>query len=235
MGSPESPVYAYLTNPTMVDFSGHLAAVFFVSGCNFRCGFCHNPDLMRKKQKGISWEQLDAACRNFRKQWVDGAVITGGEPTLSEDLPELIDRLKSHGWAVKLDTNGSRPEMLNEVLPLVDYVAMDVKAGLSKYPELCGFEDTERIRRSMDVIRRKARDYEFRTTLIESFHSDEQVGEMGDLVSKSRRYVLQPFIPKEDLPDVTFRSLTRTSPDRLVEVRNRLAGCADEVLVRGEF
>ena len=137
-----SSIYAYLEKPSMVDYPGHFAAVFFISGCSFTCGFCHNAALMGKKQAGLSWETLEAACARFKKDWVNGIVLTGGEPTTAGDLVDLIHFFKERfGFSVKLDTNGSNPERLAECLPLIDYVAMDIKCGLSAYSELAGFPD----------------------------------------------------------------------------------------------
>ena len=228
-----SSIYAYLEKPSMVDFPKHFAAVFFVSGCNFTCGFCHNATLMGKKQVGLSQEKLEAACTQFKNNWVNGVVITGGEPTLAEDLPELIRFFKSFGFAVKLDTNGSNPRKLAECLPLVDYVAMDIKAGFSLYPKFVGFPNLGKIRESIDLIRTQAKDYEFRTTIIESIHTDEQVDEMAQLVRGTKRYVLQAFIPREELPSPQFRTMPRTTAARLTQIKERLEGTTDELLVRG--
>ena len=229
-----SPVYAYLRRPSLVDFRSHLAAVFFVSGCNFRCGFCHNAALLGQPRPGMPWSRLAEACTRFRDNWVDAAVITGGEPTLAGELTALIQFLKGFGWAVKLDTNGSNPDIVRRCLPLVDYVAMDVKAGPSRYAELTGCPDTESIRASVRLIMQEARDYEFRTTLIDPFHDDDQVHEIGSLLNGARRAVLQPFVPKEDLPNPGLRALSRTSPDRLREARDLLRGCAQHVTILGE-
>ncbi|VGO21694.1 anaerobic ribonucleoside-triphosphate reductase activating protein [Pontiella sulfatireligans] len=228
-----SDVYAYLEKPSMVDYPKRFAAVFFISGCNFTCGFCHNAALMGKKQAGLSWEKLEAACTKFKKDWVNGVVITGGEPTTSSELPELIRFFKRFGFAVKLDTNGSNPERLAECLPLVDYLAMDVKIGFSGYPDLVGYSNTANIQQSIDLIRAKAKDYEFRTTVIETVHSDEQMDEVRQLVEGSKRYALQAFIPRDDLPEERYRTVPRTTSARLHELRDRMAGCAGEILLRG--
>ena len=218
----------------MVDYPGRFAAVFFTSGCNFGCGFCHNAALMEKQQTGLSWDQLAAACAKFRKDWVNGVVITGGEPTCTEGLTELIRFFKERfGFAVKLDTNGSNPDLLAECLPLVDYVAMDIKCGLSAYAEVVRFSDTEKINRSIELIRESAKDYEFRTTVIDSIHTDEQMDEVRQTVQGSRRYALQAFIPRAELPGAAYRTLPRTTAARLHELRDRLAGCAEEILLRG--
>jgi pyruvate formate lyase activating enzyme len=228
-----SPVYGFLKNPSMVDFEGHLAAVFFLSGCNFRCGFCHNAELMGQHRPGLSWERLKEVCREFAGNWVTGAVVTGGEPTLSKDLPALLDFLKRFGWKIKLDTNGSNPAMLRSCLSRVDYVAMDIKTAPSHYPHLTGFHDTGLLHESAELIRREAADYEFRTTIIESAHSDELVDEMAAFIGTSRRYILQPFIPSDRLPNRQYHACKRTSPDRLTKVAERMSHCSDEVRVRG--
>ncbi len=218
----------------MVDFPGHLAAVFFVSGCNFDCGYCHNPSLMRKKQVGLTWERLGEVCDRFMVNWTTAAVITGGEPTLSEDLLELINFFRSLGWRVKLDTNGSQPGVLASVAPLLDYIAMDVKAGLSHYPELTGLEEIDTITESINILKASGTEYELRTTLIETFHDDKQLMEIAGMIRGAARYVLQPFVPREDIPRDDFRGFSRTTPDRLQEAKALMEEYVDEVLIRGE-
>ena len=229
-----SSIYAYLEKPSMVDYPRHFAAVFFISGCSFTCGFCHNAALMGKKQSGLSWEVLEAACAKFKEDWVNGIVISGGEPTTAADLMDLIHFFKERfGFSVKLDTNGSNPERLAECLPHVDYVAMDIKCGLSAYPEFVNFSDIGKIQQSIDLIRAKARDYEFRTTVIETVHTDEQMNEVYDAVKGARRYVLQAFIPRDELPEEQYRTTPRTTAARLHELRDLMNGCAEEILLRG--
>ena len=218
----------------MVDYPKHFAAVFFISGCGFSCGFCHNAALIGKKQAGLSWEQLETLCTRFKKDWVNGVVITGGEPTGADDLPELIRFFKDRfGFAVKLDTNGSSPERLAECLPLVDYVAMDVKCGWSAYPEIAGFSGTEKTQQSVDLIRAEAPDYEFRTTVIETIHTDEQMDEIKEIIGGSKRYALQSFIPRAELPEERYRNIPRTTAARLHELKTRMTGSAEEILLRG--
>lgn len=230
-----SPVYGYLQRCSMVDFPGRLAAVLFTTGCNFRCGFCHNAALLRKRQDGLSWQRLEEALDHFRGQWADGVVITGGEPTIWEQqLEDLIDFFKRAGMAVKLDTNGSRPDVLERVLHKVDYVAMDVKCATPGYARLVGYEDIHNVHRSVDLIKSSALDYEFRSTIIEGVHSDDEMMAIADLIRGARRYVLQPFVPRENLPDPALRKARRTSPDRLQELRRLMGNAAREVVVRGQ-
>jgi pyruvate formate lyase activating enzyme len=229
----ESPVYALLEKPSLIDYPGFLCGVFFISGCNFSCGFCHNAPLMGKKQKGIPWSRLDEICRRFKTEWVDAVCITGGEPTLASDLIRLIEFFRGYGFKIKLDTNGALPDVLKECLPLVDYVAMDIKAGLSGYPNLVGFTRTERITESVRLIMESGKEYEFRTTVIEPFHTDEQMREIAELIRGARRYCIQPFIPKDDLPDPRLRETKRTTPARLRRIEALMKPCVQEIVVRG--
>ncbi len=233
MSAACSAVHAILKSPSMVDFPGHLSGVFFISGCNFRCGFCHNAELLGTPKSGMPMGQLEAACRRFRENWVDAAVITGGEPTLDDRLVDLIARLRGWGFKVKLDTNGSRPDVLEAVLPSVDFVAMDVKCGLENYPEFVKFAHPERIARSIELVRRRATAYEFRTTVLPAFHSDAEMRRIADLVRGARRYALQAFVPRDNLPDPALRRTPRTSPERMEQVAALVADSADEVVVRG--
>ncbi|NOY79435.1 MAG: anaerobic ribonucleoside-triphosphate reductase activating protein [Kiritimatiellaeota bacterium] len=233
MSDERSAVYGVLKSPSLVDFPGRLSAVFFVSGCNFRCGFCHNAELLGTPKPGMPVDQLEAACGRFRDNWVDGAVITGGEPTLDDRLADLIVRLRKWGFKIKLDTNGSRPEFLATVLPLVDFVAMDVKCSLESYPEFVKFDHPERIARSVELVRREARAYEFRTTVLPAFHSDAEMRRIADLVRGARRFALQAFVPRDNLPDRALRRAPRTSPERLQQVAALVADSASEVVVRG--
>lgn len=228
-----SPIYAFLEKPSMIDFPGHLCGVFFTSGCNFTCGFCHNAVLMGKPQKTLSWERLHEVCQRFKDEWTDAVCITGGEPTLQPELIQLIRFFRERGFKIKLDSNGSRPEVLKDCLPLIDLVAMDIKSGPSGYEELTGFSDLEKIRESIELIMNSGVDYEFRTTVLTPVHSDEQMLEIGELIQGAKRYTLQAFVPQDVLPDPTFRTLKRTTPDRLHELEKLMAPFADEIIVRG--
>lgn len=229
----ESPVYAFLERPSMIDYAGYLCGVFFISGCNFSCGFCHNATLMGTKQVSLPWNRLDEICRKFKKEWVDAVCITGGEPTLSPDLISLIHFFRRYGFKIKLDSNGARPDVLAECLPLIDYIAMDIKAGLSGYPDLVGFIRTEQIAESVKLIMSSGVDYEFRTTVIEPFHTDEQMLEAGQLIQGAKRYCLQSFIPKDTLPDPEFRDYKRTNPARIRYLEKLMKPYVQELVVRG--
>ncbi len=229
-----SPVYGYLKRPSMVDYPGRLAAVMFTTGCNFQCGFCHNAALMCHRQEGLPWEKLEASCRNFKEHWVNAVVLTGGEPTLwAAELPRLIALYRRLGFAIKLDTNGSRPEVLEQIIPLVDYVAMDIKCGLANYGEFVGFADGDKIRASIELIKALAPEHEFRTTVVEAVHDEQEMLAIKALVQGARRYFLQPFLPRENLPEEIYRDMHRTSPELLERYRQLMADCAETVDLRG--
>ncbi len=230
-----SPVYGFLRNPSMIDFPGRISGVVFVAGCNFKCGFCHNAALMGQSRPGLPWSKLEEYCDLLTKQWADGMVISGGEPTLLGDgLKRLIDFIKNFGLAVKLDTNGSRPEVIRSVLSRLDYVAMDIKCSLPRYPMIAGFKQPDRIAESIELLKESGVEYEFRTTIVESVHNLAEIAVIGDLVRPCRRYVLQTFIPRSDLPGEEMRNQARTSPEYLHEAKAILEnnGCAREILIR---
>ena len=179
-----------LQKTSLLDFPEKIAAIVFTMGCNFRCGYCHNPELINGEAK---IEEVFEFLKT-REGKLDGVVIPGGEPCLQKDLPEFIKQLKELGFAVKLDTNGSFPEMLEKVLPDLDYVAMDIKAPLEKYSQIVNVDvDTSKILKSIEVLKNGGVDYEFRTTVVKSQLSFEDFEKIGQLIQGAPRYYLQRF------------------------------------------
>lgn len=179
-----------LQKTSLLDFPEKIAAIVFTVGCNFRCGYCHNPELINGEAK---IEEVFEFLKT-RQGKLDGVVITGGEPCLQKDLPEFIKQVKELGFAVKLDTNGSFPEMLEKVLPDLDYVAMDIKAPLEKYSQIVNVDvDTLKILKSIEVLKNGGVDYEFRTTVVKSQLSFEDFEKIGQLIQGAPRYYLQRF------------------------------------------
>lgn len=215
MKTGDSPVYAYQRRASMIDFPGRMAAVFLTAGCNFRCGFCHNPHLIEPSEQTLPWEQLEAICSKFQEQWVNAAVVSGGEPTRHKNLPDLIQFFKQFGWAVKLDTNGSNPDLLEGLLPDVDYVAMDIKCSLDCYPQLTGYKRTDKLKRSIELLKQNSTPFEFRTTVISTVHNKEELEQIAMLAEGAPLHILQPFVPRDNLPNEQMRNLPRTSPDML--------------------
>ena len=231
-----SPVHGILRNASLVDFPGRLAAVVFLTGCNFKCGFCHNANLMgRVDAAGVPWTEVEKTCRRFRDNWVTGAVVTGGEPTLNPGVFQVVDRLREWGFALKLDTNGSRPDVLAKLLPLVDYVAMDVKFAPADYPARAGFDDLAALTESIRLIQAGARDYEFRTTVIAAWHSADSIRAIGEWVRGAKLHVLQAFVPRDDLPDPACRKLRETPAEIMHPLADILRGYVGRVEIRGEF
>jgi pyruvate formate lyase activating enzyme len=188
-----------LIKTSVVDYPGKVAAVVFVGGCNFRCPYCYNVDLVLRPES-LPDIEIGEVLRFLaeRHGFVDGVVITGGEPTLQPDLADFIRELKALGLAVKLDTNGYRPQALRRLLQerLLDYVAMDVKSSLEKYPMVTGRKvDAKRIEESVQLLLSSGIEYEFRTTVVPGMVAVEDVDAIAQLIAGARRYFLQQFQP----------------------------------------
>ena len=182
---------------SLVDYPGKVACTLFTGGCNLRCPYCHNSELLEGEMPSQDMEEV-MAYLDVRKGILDGVVISGGEPCLQSDLVPFLARLKEKGLLVKLDTNGYRPDVFRQAVEkrVVDYVAMDIKTSLDEYPKLCGVEniDTSRIKESIDYLMTGVVDYEFRTTVVEPLHHEENFKKIGQITKGCRRYFLQSFV-----------------------------------------
>lgn len=183
---------------TLIDFPGHIAATVFTVGCNFRCPFCHNPELVSGGNIRISSGVENDFFRLLeeRKGKLEGVCITGGEPTLQPDIIEFIRKIKNLGYKVKLDSNGARPDVLRLLFSekLLDFVAMDIKNSPEKYAETANNPvDLERIRLSVDLIRHSGVDYEFRTTVVPGLHEEADFEKIGKWLEGAKKYVLQEY------------------------------------------
>ncbi|KQC11643.1 MAG: anaerobic ribonucleoside-triphosphate reductase activating protein [Candidatus Cloacimonas sp. SDB] len=184
---------------SMIDYEGKLSAIVFTQGCNFRCPYCHNPELVKpeKYQTPVPMEIVFSFLEN-RIGLLDAVVITGGEPTLHRDLHVFIKRIKDLGFLVKLDTNGTNPDVLEHLVKndLVDYLAMDIKAPLSKYSQVtrCAV-DISKISRSIELIKTSGVEHEFRSTLVKNLLTEDEILDIGNLLGKKTRYFLQNFVP----------------------------------------
>ena len=199
------------------EYPGKISAIIFTQGCNFRCPYCHNPELVKKElfQESIPEKEIFSFL-NKRQNKLDAVSITGGEPTLHPDLPSLISKIKSMGFLVKLDTNGTNPQMLKKLIHynLINYIAMDIKAPLEKYENVTKVQvDTEAISKSIDLIKNLKIEYEFRSTLTEKLLSNEEVINIGKLLGKAKRYYLQNFVFSKTL-DEKFESAKSISAER---------------------
>ncbi|MEA2062100.1 MAG: anaerobic ribonucleoside-triphosphate reductase activating protein [Gemmatimonadota bacterium] len=233
-----SPVYALLRKTSFIDYPGRLARVLFISGCNLRCSFCHNWELIKHQETSIEWERLEQILQASRENWVDAVCISGGEPTLHPLIEELVLWLKGLGFRVKLDTNGTRPGVLEKLLPHLDYVAMDYKAPRANYREVAGHPalDVDNITESIRLIRHWEGDYEIRTTVVEGMHSEDDMLAICRELAGVRRYVLQGYVPLRDSegeinPDLPSQ---RTSRHLLRRYRDLCREHFKETILRGE-
>lgn len=183
---------------TLIDFPGRPAAVVFTQGCNFRCRYCHNPELVYPHMfaEPVAMEEIYSFLKR-RQGTLEGVVVSGGEPTLHEDLPSFLADLKAMGYATKLDTNGTRPEMLKSLLDakLLDYIAMDIKAPMEKYALITGVDfNPEVLRQSMDMIRNSGLEYEFRTTYDKEVLTDADISAITQRLN-GKNYRVQECLP----------------------------------------
>lgn len=206
---------------TLLDFPGKVACIVFTAGCNLRCPFCHNAPLVTRTDPAdrIDEDEVFAYLKK-RQGIVDGVVITGGEPTLQKDLDDFIRRVRALGYAVKLDTNGTRPDVLAALLDegLVDYVAMDIKNCPDRYAETVGIEgfDLAPVRRSIELLRQSGVEYEFRTTVADELHTPQDIGVLAAWIAHAPRYFIQPFV---DSGDLVGTGLHAPSAEKLDEMR----------------
>lgn len=186
---------------TLIDYPGKLATTVFTAGCSFRCPFCHNPELVRLetyslKRTDNKKEQEFFEFLKKRQGKLEGVCITGGEPTIQPDIIEFIKKIKDLGYLVKLDSNGSRPEIIERVLKenLADFIAMDIKNSPKKYVETTGGSaDWEKIKKSVDFIINSSVDYEFRTTVVPGIHNEDDFWEIADWIGGAKAYWLQEY------------------------------------------
>jgi len=211
-----------LQKTSLIDYPGKVSAVIFLGGCNFRCPYCQNPDLVLEpeKQPTISEEDFFAFLEE-RKKWIDGVCIGGGEPTIHKDLPEFIGKIKGMGFLVKLDTNGTNPGMLKGLLGkgLVDCVAMDIKGPPEKYKEAAkAGVDVEKIKESVALIRNSGINHEFRSTIMPALHKREDVLKMASWLKGNGVFYLQGFRNSSTL-DPAFRKEKGFSREEMEELR----------------
>ena len=193
---------------TLLDYPGAVACTVFLGGCDLRCPYCHNAELLDPDFPPLMDEAELLAFLRKRQGLLDGVCITGGEPLLRRELPELLRSIRGLGYRVKLDTNGTRPDRLRAVLDadLADYVAMDVKNSPARYAETVGREifDLTPIRESVSLLLEGRTDYEFRTTVVSSLHTEDDIREIGRWIAGAKRYFLQPFTDRDTVPLAGF-------------------------------
>ena len=219
---------------TLLDYPGLLASTVFTGGCNFRCPYCQNADLVLDPTSQPLIDENDIFDHiSKRKGIIQGVCITGGEPTLQKDLEDFVKRLKEHGVKVKLDTNGYRPQVTKKLMEngLLDYVAMDIKSSLDDYGTVAGVKiDPAIIKESVELLKNGPVEYEFRTTVVKELHNKETFEKIGELLSGADKYFLQGYIDSERVIDRRFSSYTREELEGFVSI---LGKTIKNVAIRG--
>lgn len=225
---------------TMLDWEGMLASTVFLPRCNFRCPYCQNPDLVLNpgSLQTVPFSVISEFLRE-RDGWIDGVCITGGEPCLHKDLPEFCSDLKAEGVGVKLDTNGSFPDMLEGLISrgLIDFVAMDVKAPLEQSPyKVASGNDQhdllDRVTESIDIIRGSGVEHEFRTTVVPIIHGPGEIERIAEYLQGEERYALQQFSPRDTL-DPRFSELKPFTGEDMRNILKKVQRLIPGAVLRG--
>jgi pyruvate formate lyase activating enzyme len=221
---------------TLLDYPGRIAATVFTGGCNFRCPFCHNAVLVLdpNAQPLIPDDEVLRELES-RKNKLEGVCITGGEPTLNRDLPEFIEKVRALGLLVKLDSNGTAPDMIADLINrgLIDYIAMDIKSSPEGYSKAVGLKDMsmDNIFRSVDLIMQSGIDYEFRTTVVDGIHTADDFKKTGIWIKGAKAYYLQQYKDSGDL--IAPRGLASPSKETLEKYREILLPYVPNTSIRG--
>jgi len=236
---------------TLIDYPGHIATTVFTVGCSFRCPFCHNPELvdLRLTHNSESEKNFFAFLKT-RQGKLDGVCITGGEPTIQPDIVEFIRKIKKMGFAVKLDSNGTRPDVLKRLIDqkLVDYIAMDIKSDLKNYDKLTGSKvpastrgdnrsstrgwDKDRIKLSVDLIMHSRVPYEFRTTVVPGLHKEKDFLEIAKWISGAREYWLQEYREDFKILDQSLKKKTKGKKLDLEKIKKSIEKSFGKVGIR---
>ena len=207
-----------LQKMTLLDYPGKVACTVFLAGCNLRCPFCHNAPLVLEAPPAAMTEEEFFAFLSKRRGLLDGVCVTGGEPTLRPGLPEFLRKIREAGYLVKLDTNGTNPNMLRSLLEekLVDYVAMDIKNSPGAYAPICGGIDVlEAVQESAALLMAGKTDYEFRTTCVSPFHTLKTMEELGRWLAGAKQYYLQSFVDSGSLVGTGVSGFTKEEMEDL--------------------
>ena len=219
---------------TLIDYPGKIAATVFLVGCNFRCPYCHNPELVNPEstegqiKESVFWKFLDE-----RAGFLDGICITGGEPTIFSDLPKFIKGIKKRGLLVKLDTNGSNSEMLKNLIKddLINFIAMDIKTSILKYNKVKAKDKISQVKNSINIIKDSGKNYEFRTTVVPGIVDEKDIKEIAKGLKGAKKFVLQQFRPEKVL-DQSFEDVKPYSTQDLKKMAKILKSYVDVVELR---
>jgi len=222
--------FAGLQKTSLVDFPNRVASVLFTPGCNLRCPYCHNWRIVVDPKPPFLNEETALNMLEARKKYVDAVVVTGGEPTIHKELPKFLKKLKERGFTVKLDTNGFYPDVLEECLPHVDYVALDVKTSLEKYGRL-GAKGTADFLRTLEMLKTGKVEYELRTTVVPGFVDIEDITRIGELVKGAKTFALQQFVSGDTL-DRNLSTLKPYAQETIAKYAETMENCASNLVLR---
>jgi pyruvate formate lyase activating enzyme len=222
--------FSGLQKVSLIDYPNRVASVLFTPGCNLRCPFCHNWRIAVDPKPPFLQEAVALKILESRKKYVDAVVITGGEPTMHKELPRFLAKLKKRGFHVKLDTNGFYPEVLEQCLPYVDYIALDIKTRLEKYSQL-GAKDTSVLIQTIEMLKTGKVPYEFRTTVIPKLVTAEDLEGIGMLVKGAKNHAFQQFDPRDTL-DVELAKLKPYNPEKLTEFADIIKPYVENTILR---
>ena len=218
---------------SLLDFEDKISCVLFCKPCNFRCPFCHNGTTVLEAETTIPFDDILEYLES-RKGLIDAAVVSGGEPTLMPDLKEKIIKLKELGFLIKLDTNGTNPEVVKDLYEnhLIDYVAMDIKNSFVKYAMTVGVKNAflDKISQTINFLMISGIDYEFRTTLIDEFHNEQDMRDIAETIKGAKRLYLQKYVDRESCIAHGFHEVSKEKAERFVDI---LKGNIELVALRG--
>jgi pyruvate formate lyase activating enzyme len=222
--------FSGIQKTSLLDYPDKVASVLFTPGCNLRCPFCHNWRIAVNPQPPFLQEAAALEILDKRKKYVDAVVITGGEPCMHKELPKFLAKLKERGFSVKLDTNGFFPEVLEESLGYVDFVAMDVKTCREKY-KLLGAADTTGLIKTMEILKMGKVPYEFRTTVVPNLVTAQDATCIGEMVKGSKTHSLQQFVAADTL-DKKFEELKPYASETINEFANIIRPYTENIKLR---
>ncbi len=225
---------------SVIEYPGKIVSLVFVGGCNFRCPFCQNPDLVLDSRSLPSTGEKEVIDHLLSKRkWLDGLVITGGEPMLEKDLPNFLSKIKKEGFLVEIETNGTNPGMLRDLVKrsLVDYLALDIKAPFEweKYRKVAGIVDDNlfgKVKESVKILLSSNIDYELRTTVVPGLVDQEDLISIARSFESVKKYVLQQFVPRVTL-DKQYEKIEPYSKDKLEEMKEKIADYVEFCEIRG--
>jgi len=224
-----------LQKTSLIEYPGKICAIVFTQGCNFRCPYCHNPELVKpgKNSNRISEEEILSFFKK-RKKYLQAVAISGGEPCLQQDILEFLKEIKKMGFLVKLETNGSFPEIIEKAIEkkLVDYLSMDIKGSFEKYDKIVRVKvEIPKIKKSINLIMNSGLNYEFKTTVVKSLINKEDFKTIGNSIKGAKLYFLQKFIPTK-LLDPDFSKEETYSDEEFKKIKNLMENYVSKCKIR---